>query len=412
MQTRRSLRLVCISASWVDAAWSRSQSCPILSPGYIPTANSATMWLNEQRRYVMTLSRVESFLRLRGVLLRLTSVGAFIVSSTEFGALCRANAQDGPRVEVPMECGSRDSFLRDVAALQQTTTARLTVSEVVITRRDTQYFELRLVSPEGPRVVVDSDCQTLMKTAAVIAATLAQPEPNLPTPVATNAGSLAGENDATPRSSATLAAPSAPLPAVATPAVPPTTSERTPARSPITATAHATDQQDSVTPASLQLGAGAAAFAGLSPDPHLGIEALAGLTAERWGGHLAARLLPPRSMLIGDDLGLRETAWGARVSASYLMASWLRLSVGLSGYWISAQGLGVSDPTTDSIGLLAPELEVVASVLTQPAFRAEIGLQGRIGLTQPRFEIDSGQVVYELPRLGGAAVLRILWTQQ
>src|SRR5690606_5051524 len=122
--------------------------------------------------------------------------------------------------------------------------------------------------------------------------------------------------------------------------------------------------------ATLQLGAGAAGWYGLSPSPHVGLEALAGLTAKRWGGHVAVRLLPPRSMLIRDELGLRQTVFGARISAARLLTDWLRLSLGLSGYWISAQGLGISDPTSDGVGLLAPELELAASLLTQPALCA------------------------------------------
>lgn len=374
----------------------------------------------------MTVSGVGLLSRARCVTSRGVWV-ALVASGVNFGALRAARAEQTPTVDVPGECGSRVAFLDEVKALQRTATARFTVSEVTIVRRDAGTYELRLVSPEGSRVVVDADCRTLFKTAAVIAATLAEPTAaatSIAPPTATEPGASAGAVDATPSLPQAVAlAPLEPkaVPAEAAPTARRSSAERSTAeQAPKTppapvraATPAVTTEPPSVGDSTaMQLGAGAAGFAGLSPDPHLGLEVLAGLTGKRWGGHVAARLLPPRSMLVRNRLGLRETVWGGRLSASHLVAPWLRVSLGMSGYWFSAQGVGISEPSTDGVGLLAPELEVVAAVLARPAFRAEMGLQGRVGLTQPRFEVEAGQVVYELPRLGGAAVLRILWTQQ
>lgn len=371
----------------------------------------------------MVVFRVGLFLRFhqRAVRFTVTVSAAVAVTVASSLAVCRAASADAaPRVEVPADCGSREAFLNEVAALQRTEAARSTVSEVLITQRDDQTYELRLVSPEGSRAVVDRDCRTLFKTAAVIAATLAQSEAQPTSVVVADAPNpLGGYGEtpgpaAPPASSSPDGSPKAPDQSAGDP--PPALTS--PVTSAAQGTSDAADARATTEPrgeppfTALQLALGGAGFVGLSPEPHLGIEALAGLTGKRWGAHLTARLLPPRSMLTGDGLGLRETVWGARLSASHQADSWLRISLGLSGYWISAQGLGISDPTTDSVGLLAPELELAASVLVQPTFRAEIGLQGRVGITQPRFQVETGQVVYELPRLGGAGVLRILWTRQ
>lgn len=312
-----------------------------------------------------------------------------------------ALAQDTPRVEVPSECGSASEFVREVAALQRTSRAQLTVSEVVIVRKDDQVWELRLATPEGLRVVADPDCRTLFKTAAVIAATLARPasEPDAaeasaatPAPVGTPSKGAEPGSAAAPKPQATTSQPAGPV--------------RAPATAPEEVDVHSGQS------AKLQLGAGAGGYYGLTPDPHLGVEVLAGVVSGRWGGHLAAKILPPRSMTVRGELGLRETVWGARLGASFGPVSWLRGSVGVSAYWISAQGLGINEPLSDSLGLVAPELELAVTALEEPAFRAEFALQGRVGLTKPRFEVEPDGIVYQLPRLGAAGVLRILWTQQ
>lgn len=326
-------------------------------------------------------------------------------------------AQPTPHVEVPAECGSREAFLTEIAALQPAAATRLAVSELVITRRRDDVYTLHLVSDEGERTLTDADCRTLFKTAVVIAATMADLPPTAPetAPSGDNGETVAPIGADARSSPEAVVAPSTPQPA-------PTPAD--PADQPPVAPPPSTREQvfaDSVPPSPSatptesvvwQFGAGAAGCYGLSPDPHVGLEGVAGLTGKRWGGHVAVRVLPPRSMRINNELGLRQTVFGARLSAARFLTDWLRLSAGLSGYWISAQGLGISDPTTDAVGLLAPELEFAASLLTKPELRAEIALHGRLGLSRPRFEIDSGTLVYQLPRLGGAAVLRILWTDQ
>lgn len=352
------------------------------------------------------------------------------------GANDVAHAQDAVRVDVPPECGSEQEFLSEVARLQGPASAPLAVSRVTISRRDPQNYELTLTSNDERRVVVDSDCATLFRTAVVIAATLGQLEGTAPTPAADALTAEASKQPLTPplqtdattaELGATSPTPSQPTQADRAAAPEPAGSQPTPLTSrtsdaPLSRTtaSEVAREQDgdgsrpvaADVPLALQLGVGGAAFLGLSPSPHVGFEALAGVTRNRWGGHLALRLLPPRSMLVRERLGLRETVWGVRASASHLPVPWLAVSLGLSGYWISAEGLGISDPVSDGVGLLAPELELAALVLSQSAVRAEIGLQGRLGLTRPRFEVDSRQVVYQLPRLGAAAVLRILWTDR
>src|SRR5690606_38106085 len=245
-------------------------------------------------------------------------------------------AQTTPYVDVPADCGSQAAFLTEVAALQRTTAARLTVSELVIAHNEDGPYELRLVSTEGARILTDRDCRTLFKTATVIAATMAEQPPLAPVTAA------AGDNGETvPRLGPTAETPLEP---VAEPPPQPARPTPTPANASAPAglpreqdsRGFAYSQKPSQQPrqlATLQLGAGAAGWYGLSPSPHVGLEALAGLTAKRWGGHVAVRLLPPRSMLIRDELGLRQTVFGARISAARLLTEWLRLSLGLTGYW-------------------------------------------------------------------------------
>lgn len=311
-------------------------------------------------------------------------------------------AQTTPRVDVPPECGSPGAFMTAVAELQGTSTAQLTVSEVEISQH-LQTFELRMTTAEGLRVVVDPDCHALFRTATIIAATLARPTGETP---ASRPTAVVGE---TQEDAATV--PSAPAPEpnpTRTPVILRQPQSPAPAPSPVPKA----EPEAKHSEAAFELAAGAAGHVGLTPKPHVGIEILTGLVTRHWGAHLAARVLPPRSMTVRDSLGLRQTVWGTRLSVSRMAQPWLRVSLGMSAYWISAQGLGITEPASDGVGLLAPEVELAAKVVTEPSFQGEVALQGHAGLSRPRFEVEPAGVIYELPRLGAACVFRIMWTSR
>jgi hypothetical protein len=87
----------------------------------------------------------------------------------------------------------------------------------------------------------------------------------------------------------------------------------------------------------------------------------------------------------------------------------LRAEAGLAVYRLTARGTGISHPTTDSVWLAAPELEVMFVARLSPAWALELGPQGRVGLTQPTFQVEPEKEVFQVPRFGAALVFRVQW---
>jgi hypothetical protein len=76
---------------------------------------------------------------------------------------------------------------------------------------------------------------------------------------------------------------------------------------------------------------------------------------------------------------------------------------------LTAKGTGIRYPSTDSVWLVAPELEVMFIARLSPHWAAEIGPQGRIGVTVPTFQVEPETEVFQVPRFGAAVVFRLQW---
>jgi hypothetical protein len=85
------------------------------------------------------------------------------------------------------------------------------------------------------------------------------------------------------------------------------------------------------------------------------------------------------------------------------------VSAGLAAYWIHATGIGVANPQSDQVGMVAPEAEVATTLLQRDDVALEGALQGRFALLQPRFEVEPATTVYQLPRFGLTGLFRVVW---
>ncbi len=326
------------------------------------------------------------------------------------GLLCGrvGSGQTPPRVDVPSFCGSPSAFESQVADLQHSESAHLTVSEVVILAQSDGSYQLTLVSPEGVRVITDPDCATLFRTAVVIAAALSRPDAKpavgQPAEEPSDDSEARASTSGAPR--ATVGGGESRLSAAPRARPGPESSSGVTSLSLLPLT---DEQRPKARGLAFQLGGGGGVFMGITPKPRLGVEVLTGVSGNQWGTHVALRLLPPQSAVTQGNLGLRQTVLGARLSLSHREPAWLRVSAGLSAYWILASGIGVAQSQSDQVGFFAPELELAAVVFDEGRVQGEVGLQGRVGLTQPRFEVSPSTTVYEVPRWGGAGLFRIIW---
>ena len=297
----------------------------------------------------------------------------------------------------PPECGSQDEFLAEVRALQRADAASIRVTSILIHETTPGQFELRLDGPEGRRVLTDPECRTLFRSAVVIAAAAggegATPEAPLPPPATT----------ASPAPTASPPAPTqAPIPPPA-PVAPPAPA--------LAAFAAAPEPPPSSPPSERywRFAAGGGVATGLSPDAALLLELGAAYGSEVWGGSLLLKVLPRSSATTQGEVGLDLETIGGRPGLFYAPLSYLRAEVGLAIYRLTARGTGISDPTTDSVWMAAPELEVVFIARLSPAWALELGPQGRVGLTRPTFEITPETEVFQIPRFGAALVFRVQW---
>jgi len=303
----------------------------------------------------------------------------------------------------PPECGSQQEFLAEVRALQRADAPPLRVTSVSIREAAQGVYELRLDGADGERVLTDAECRTLFRSAVVIAAAAAgdavseqaTPAPPLPPP-------------ATQASPASEAPPPAPAPAAPAPAAPAPPPAAAAAPAPAFASEASEPSQASAPSDSyLRIAAGGGLATGLSPDPALLLEFGAAYGSEAWGGALVLKYLPKSSATTEGDAGLELQTIGGRSGIFYAPLSFLRVEGGLAVYRLSATGTGIRYPTTDSVWMAAPELEVMFVAQLNRSWALEVGPQGRVGLTQPTFQVDPQTEVFQLPRFGAALVFRV-----
>lgn len=301
----------------------------------------------------------------------------------------------------PRECGSEQEFLTQVRALQRAGTEAIRVTSVVIRERAPGDYELRLEGPEGGRVLTDADCRILFRSAVVIAAAAGG-----------DAGSEGAAPEPQPPPAERTAEPAAPAPEPVPGVEPP--EPPAPARPPPVAIASqvaapARPAQPGDEANYLRVAAGGGVATGLSPEVALLFELGAAFGSEVWGGAVGLKYLPSSSATTEGELGLDLETIGVRSGAFYAPLSFLRVEAGLAVYRLTARGTGISHPTTDSVWMAAPELELMAVARLTAAWSLEIGPQGRVGLTQPTFQVEPETEVFQLPRFGAALVFRVQW---
>jgi hypothetical protein len=157
-------------------------------------------------------------------------------------------------------------------------------------------------------------------------------------------------------------------------------------------------------------GLGAGVVTGLGPKAALIVELGGALFGDTLGAGARLGYLPQSESRTQGDRGLRLWSVGGAIEASYLAAEWLRLDLGISGYRMSATGIGISDPASDVVWSFAPEVGIGVVPWRPRPLALEVGLLGRVGLNRPRFELSPSEPVYQTPRFGLAALFRLKWS--
>lgn len=308
-----------------------------------------------------------------------------------------ALAQASLLVEVPVTCGSEAAFLVEVAALSGLPVTRIPAAQVRITGDAVRGYELTWVGAGEKRTLRDPDCTTLFRTAIVITAASTSTTATSPVP-AQASGAVANPQGAPridtqhPFDEGRVAEQSSDQKAYALDAA---RANPPPRLAPKTLGTFA--------------GGGGGVMLGLTPDATWGAEVLLGFSRAAWSYDLAFRFLPPHSTRTQGVLGLRQWVGGTRVSVGHPLGGWVRVSAGLAAYWIHATGIGVANPQSDQVGMVAPEAEVATTLLQRDDVALEGALQGRFALLQPRFEVEPATTVYQLPRFGLTGLFRVVW---
>lgn len=304
------------------------------------------------------------------------------------------------RFEVPERCGTEAEFRRELQALvgnaaQETEPAVLEITEQV----DGQ-FRLQLELLGEVRELADADCRTLFRSAVVIAAASARsadPEPPAPAP-------------------APPEPPPAPPAAAEVPEEPPrrpVEAEKArvePPPPPIDAPRAArTTENEAPRPAKLALAAGIGLSGGTVPGTSALLEVRAGLDPAPVGLAVSARYWPG-SEAERDGRSVHVTAVGGRAAALIELGSVLHTSLGLEVDRLSGTGQeGVSGRSSDAVWLLAGALDLNAIPWSVEDLRLELGLGVQLALVRPRFVVNGFGPVYEVPDVGGGAIIRGVW---
>lgn len=327
--------------------------------------------------------------------------------------LCSAEsyAQRDVTVQVPAGCGSREAFIEQYVALDQSTTALDNRRLLVTIERSVPdaVYVLRITDGETTRELRDSGCATLFHAAVVIAAATprtvaaglegALSQPPSEANVVPTEQQVAEVARPAPEASAARAAPAPARPAKVVSIVQLEDEKLEHER-----------ESSGVVGFDVQLGTGV--ILGVTPKLSFAAEAGAGLMLNRFALTLLGRYAPASTTTARAATKLRADVWGARLGAGYDLTSGLRITLGIVGYRIQAKAVDIRYPVADSVWFLAPEIEAAVEVVEWQSWRGEIAVQGRVAVNTPRFEIEPNDaVIYAVPRWGSSAFFRIKWGQ-
>ena len=273
---------------------------------------------------------------------------------------------------LPPNCGSEDEFRSELERLAGSHASQAYPLRLSITENagadPSATFHLVLDVRGERRELTHADCRTLFRGALVIAAASVKPPPPLPPP----------------------------------PEAPPPPRNETPARAP------ARPDSPSALHGGVSLGSGVAL--GVLPGAALVLELRASLEHELWGLSVAGKFLPTKHASL-EGRGVDLVAAGTRVAGLLRPVRPFIASAGVDLDWLEGTGdTGVSDRRTDAAWGLAPSLELAGIPFESRHLRIELAAQGRVALLRPRFVVTGFRDVYQVPRFGGAGLVRGAFT--
>lgn len=329
---------------------------------------------------------------------------------------------------VPSHCGTEAEFLRHLDELAGPDASRARPDALTIDGPDaTGRYTLRLTLRAESRVLEDMQCETLLRTAAVIAVaavpghTAGEPPPSTSSP----------EPPAPAKDPESSAAP--PEPGSGLKVLPPPGRRR--AESP-NAARRGRDRtgarRDPVDPTDAKaprnprakdggandpsarqpwqggLGAGAGLAIGLVPRVGARVEVLGEAFREPWGLRLGLAFVPPSERRLGGR-SVSVLAVGGRVAARFRMLRALHLAAGADVDWVRGRGQGIQDARVVGLWMFSPVLELIAVPLDRRHIRLEVSAAGRVAALRPRFEVAGFGTLYETPRFAFLAMIRGVW---
>jgi len=307
------------------------------------------------------------------------------------------------RFEVPAQCGNEAGFRRELEDLVGGPAREIEPSVLEITEQAEGGFELHLELMGEVREIVDADCRTLLRSAVVIAAAAARGEQLQPAPP-----------PPPPPEPAPTAQPVAAEPLPAPPPPPPERVEKGEVvvrvvEPPPPESIDAPSAASVARPATFALGAGIGLSGGTVPGASAVLDLRAGLDPAPVGFALSARYWPG-SEAEEDGRSVHVTGLGGRAAALIELGSVFHTSLGLEIDRLAGTGQeGVLGRGTASVWLLSGALELTVIPWSVEGIRLELGLGAQLALVRPRFVVSGFGNVYEVPPVGGGAIIRAVW---
>lgn len=303
--------------------------------------------------------------------------------------------------DVPAGCGTEAGFRHDLEVLVGAPASEVEPSVLVITEQPGGGFQLRLELLGEVRELVDADCRTLLRSAVVIAAAAARGQESQPAPPPP----AASEPPAPPVPAATVTEP------IPTPPPAPERTERevrvapVPSPQPLDAATSAPDSR----PATFAIAAGIGLTVGTVPGASAVLDLRAGVDPTPIGFAVSARYWPGSE---GESEGraVHVTGLGGRAAALIELGSVLHASLGLEVDRLAGTGQeGVSGRGSDSVWLAAGALDLNVIPWSVEGLRLELGAGAQLAFVRPRFVVSGFGPVYEVPHVGGGAIIRAVW---
>jgi hypothetical protein len=283
-----------------------------------------------------------------------------------------AHAQTG--IEVPSGCGSEGELRAGLARLLGGERAADAAPErLQIVKTDAGDYSLVLELGGESRELRDPDCRALFDAAVIVVAVTIDPSAQITGPA---------------------------------PTVEPTPAARpTPATQPTPA---AEPRESPPVRGEITIGGGAVIALLPALAPSLELSGVLGYGDV--GLALAARYVAPAEEGSGGTHAVEVQGLGARLSAFYDPARFVRLSAGVAADRLDGQGLGSAVRGSSEAGVaVAVLIEAAATPVRVDPFFISVAISGHYALLRPSFEIAGYGEVFRVPPFGGGGVMRLGW---